>query len=258
MTTFTKTKPAGTPTWFDLMTTDLAKAKDFYAKLFGWTYLDSGPEFGNYAIAQLKGHTVAGIGPMPPGQTMPSVWSVYLATDDIKADGEKIKKLGGKLMMEPMQIAEQGSMAMAVDPTGAVFGLWQGGLNIGAAIAAEPGSMAWQEVITRDAVKARDFYSALYGFTWEQMPGMEYYVLNRGTENMAGVMQMDKTWPAEMPPFWSAYFSVASADDTAKLVTKLGGQVRAEPFDSPYGRIAVLVDPFGATFTVVDMSKVQQ
>lgn len=257
MTTFAKTKPAGAPTWFDLTSPDVAKAREFYKALFGWTYLVSGPEMGNYSVAQLNGYNAAGIGEAPPGANMPSVWSVYLATDDIKADGEKIKKLGGQLMMEPIQIAEEGSMVMATDPTGAVFGLWQGGRHIGATITTEPGSMAWQEVNTHDAVKARDFYCALYGLTWSLMPGMEYYVLNRGQENIAGVLQMDQNWPADMPAFWSAYFAVASADETAKLVAKLGGQVRVEPFDSPYGRIAVLADPFGAAFTVVDMSKTQ-
>jgi predicted enzyme related to lactoylglutathione lyase len=112
--------------------------------------------------------------------------------------------------------------------------------------------MTWCEVNTRDAVKARDFYCALYGLTWERAPGeMEYYVLRRGETRLAGVAQMDKSWPAEIPAHWLGYFTVADADVTVKQAVKGGDKVLMGPFDSPFGRIVVLADPFGAAFTVV-------
>ena len=252
MRTYTQTKPVGTPTWFDLMTPDVAKARDFYAALFGWRYIVNGPEVGFYSTAQLEGQTAAGIGQMQPGSNMPSAWSIYLATEDIQADGARIKQLGGQLMMEPLQILDEGCMVMALDPAGAAFGLWQSGKHIGATIAEAPGSMAWCEVYTRDAVKARDFYCALYGYTWDRMPGeMEYYVLKRGETNLAGIMQMDKSWPEVIPSHWMPYFAVANTDEAIRQALQWGGRVASGPFDSPYGRVATLIDPFGATFTVV-------
>ena len=252
MSTYTQTKPAGTPTWFDLMTPDVAKARDFYEALFGWRYLVSGPETGFYSLAQLDGQIAAGIGQIQPGSNMPSVWSVYLATDDINADSAKIKQLGGQVMMEPMQITDQGCMVMGADPSGAVFGLWQSGKHIGATIADVPGSMSWCEVNTRNAVKARDFYCNMYGLTWERVPGgMEYYTLKRGETNLAGVLQMDKNWPEVIPAHWMAYFTVADTDKAIKQAVQLGGRAVAETLDTPYGRVAPLMDPYGATFTVV-------
>jgi predicted enzyme related to lactoylglutathione lyase len=255
MSTHTQTKPAGTPTWFDLAVPDVAKARDFYEALFGWRYIVSGPEVGFYSLAQLNGHNAAGIGQIQPGSNMPSAWSIYLATDDINADSAKIKQLGGQLMMEPLQILEQGCMVMAMDPSGAVFGLWQSGNHIGATITDEPGSMSWCELNTRDAVKARDFYCALYGLTWERVPGeMEYYTLKRGETNLAGVLQMDKNWPEVIPAHWMPYFAVANTDDTIKQAVQLGGRAVSETLDTPYGRLAALMDPYGATFTVVSRS----
>jgi uncharacterized protein len=251
---FTKTKPAGTPTWFDLITPDPAKARDFYAKLFGWSYLIGGPEMGFYTMAQLDGKNVAGIGSPPPGSQMPSVWSVYLATDDIQADTAKIKQLGGQLMFEPMQVPENnGIMVMATDPSGAAFGLWQGGTHIGAEITEVPGTMTWCELHTRDVAKARDFYCALYGLTSAQMPGapMEYYTIQRGGAKLAGVMQMDQKMPAFVPPHWVCYFQVGSVDEVAKQTVPHGGKVLSEPFDSPFGRLAWIEDPFGAQFVVL-------
>ncbi len=253
MSTHTQPKPAGTPTWLDLSTPDVAKARDFYAALFGWRYVVNGPEMGFYSIAQLNGRQAAGIGQPPPDSNMPPVWSVLIASHDIQADCAKLKALGGQLMTEPMQIAEEGWMAMAIDPAGAVFGLWQAGRHIGATVTEEPGSMVWCEVNTRDAVKARDFYCGLFGLTWTLMEGMEYYMLQRDGANVCGVMQMDTHWPESVPPHWMGYFAVSNAEETVQQATHNGGQVRGEPFDSPHGRIAVLADPFGAAFSVVAM-----
>lgn len=251
MSTFDKPKPAGTPTWFDLTTPDAAKAHAFYTELFGWSYNVSGPELGYYAMAQLDGKNVAGLGPPAPDSNMPSVWSVYLASDDIQADIAKIKQLGGQLLFEPMQVPDQGTMVMATDPTGAAFGLWQSGKHVGAEIAEVPGSMVWCEVNSRDAVKARDFYCALFGLTWSSMPGMEYYTLQRGEANLAGVLQMDQNWHESIPAHWIPYFAVANTDEAIKVALEHGGKVRVEPFDTPFGRIAWIEDPFGAVFVAL-------
>jgi uncharacterized protein len=50
---------------------------------------------------------------------------------------------------------------------------------------------------------------------------------------------------------WIAYFAVANADETAALVTRLGGKVMGSVDDSPFGRIAALTDPSGAVFKIV-------
>ncbi len=105
MSTYTKPKTPGTPTWFDLTTPDVAKARDFYAALFGWTYTISGPEMGYYSLGHLNGRQAAGMGQAPPDSNMPPVWSVYFATDDIQADSARLTKLGGQLLFDPMQIA---------------------------------------------------------------------------------------------------------------------------------------------------------
>jgi len=254
MSTFTAPKLAGTPTWFDLQSPDVAKAREFYTKLFGWTFMVSGPEMGYYSLGQLNGQASAGIAQMQPGTNMPSAWSVYLATDDIQADTAKWKQLGGQVFFGPDKLGDFGHLTVGTDPTGAVFGLWQAGLHIGATITEVPGAMAWCEEYTHDVVKARDFYCAMYNLTYERMQGMEYYVLHRGQQQLAGVMQMDKTWPDSVPSHWMPYFAVANADDAAKLVIELGGKLRMDTFDSPHGRLAWVEDPFGAAFFLVAMT----
>ena len=124
MSTRTDPWPAGTPCWVDLSVPDVQAAVDFYAAVIGWTFVDSGPDYGNYHIAQVDGRAAAGIGPiMQEGQ--PAAWTVYLASDDVDATTKLISEHGGSIFAGPMDIASNGRMAIAADPTGGVFGVWQ-------------------------------------------------------------------------------------------------------------------------------------
>ena len=250
MTTRTTARPPGEPTWMDLATPDLDKAKAFYGELFGWEFFDSGAEFGHYNMALLQGQGAAGMGPMQPGSQMPSAWTVYFSSDDAAADAARAAELGGQIFMDAMAVGDLGVMAICADPTGAVFGLWQAKQHIGASIVDEPGTMAWSEVNTRDAAKAAEFYGKLFNLTPSKMEGMEYFQLMRGDKSHCGVLQMDEQW-GDLPPHWTQYFAVTDTDAVAAKAAAAGGTVHVPPFDTPYGRIAVIGDPFGATFSIL-------
>ena len=55
----------------------------------------------------------------------------------------------------------------------------------------------------------------------------------------------------DVPPHWEVCFRVEDADAALVRVEQLGGSVAAGPDDSPYGRLATVVDPTGAAFTIV-------
>lgn len=253
MTRRTTKRTAGEPTWFDLATPDLAVAKAFYQQIFGWEAVDTGPDFGHYHFAQLQGDNVVGIGQIwPPDSPQPSVWTIYFASDDAAADCERVKALGGQVMVEPMTIGDSGVMAICSDPTGAVFGLWQALNHIGSAVENEPGGLAWCEVNTRDAVAASAFYRELLNLTAVKadLAGTDYYYLQRGEAMLAGILQMDEQW-AGIPPHWMGYFAVANTDAALERAVAAGGQVLVPAFDMQYGRMAVLRDPAGATFSII-------
>ncbi|WP_019588017.1 VOC family protein [Deinococcus apachensis] len=249
---------AGTPSWYDLTTAKPEETRRFYSHLFGWTFEDQGPDYGHYHMVRQYGHPVAGFMEKGPETAqMPSVWTVYYSSDDAQADAERIRELGGQIMVEPMQVGPLGHMLVAADPTGAVFGLWQPLEFQGSELENEHGSMTWQEVNTRDAERARDFYTRLFGATSEPMPGVEgltYHTLKKGTQEVGGIMQMDEEhWPASIPPHWMPYFAVNEVQDAVRVAAENGGTVTVPPFDSPYGTIAVLTDPDGAVFSVIQL-----
>lgn len=253
MTTHTHAKPAGTPTWVDLMAPGLDAERAFYRAVFGWEYDIGGPEYGGYTTARLGTRAAAGMAGPPPGAPADSAaWNLYFATADIEADVARAVELGATVLLPPMVVGPFGSMAMCADPTGAPFSLWQAGNHVGAEVTDEPGASAWYELYSPDAQRARGFYAALLDASVERLPGgLEYYVLKHGADQLAGIMQIDPAW-GELQPQWVTYFAVASVDEAAATATRLGGALMGPIDDSPFGRIAALRDPAGATFKIVE------
>jgi predicted enzyme related to lactoylglutathione lyase len=247
----------GTPSWVDLAAADLDAAKSFYGTLFGWTYDESGPEYGNYNTARLNGKAVAGLAPMM-GEGMPTLWTTYIDTDNADELAGKIEDAGGSLMVKPMEVGVQGTMMVAIDPTGAAFGAWQAGVHFGAELVNEPGTLCWNELTTRDGARADSFYTTVFGYEVEQMrvddPDFDYATYKIDGETVAGRITMTPDFPADMPPHWTVYFAVDSAESAATTVASSGGTVLRGPFPSPYGVIATCLDPWGAAFSIIEVA----
>lgn len=256
MTKLESKQRTGMPSWVDLTTDDPEAARTFYGSLLGWTFDVGGPESGHYAMAREGGRLVAGLGGKPPGAALPNAWTLYLAVDDLEATCVKIVEAGGRVTLPAMQVMEAGRMAIAQEPTGGVFGMWQAGQHLGFQVRDEPGSFAWTELNTRDLPRAQAFFEAVFGHRAEKLPGhetMAYRTLHLGGETAGGLMQMTEQWPAEVPPHWMIYFAVENADGAVAQVKELGGALIVPPFDTPYGRIAVVSDPQQAIFSVVQL-----
>jgi len=242
----------GTPCWFDLMTSDRAGAVAFYGQLFGWQVTAGDPEYGHYGMCQLDGDNVAGLGPLPPGAAFPPAWTIYFASADAAHTARAITEAGGRLVVAPMEVPAAGVMVIATDPTGAVFGVWEPRGHVGATRVHEPGAMAWCEVNTRDAARAASFYATVFGLEARPMdnPHMVYQTLHKGEVAAAGVLQMTEAW-GDLPPHWMPYFQVVDCDASAARGKELGGAVMHGPFDTPFGRMAVIRDPQGAVFMIM-------
>lgn len=247
----------GTPSWVDLMTPDLDRAKRFYGELFGWRFDDSGEEFGHYNLATKNGKVVAGLGPQQPGQGGPAVWVTYLWADDADAVAARVVKAGGNVIAGPMDVPGAGRMAVALDSTGAAFGIWQGREHRGAQLANEPGSFTWNENLNDDPARARSFYEQVFGYTYEAFPDWpgEYHVFKVKDQARGGIGAKPAQIPAGAPNFWNTYFSVADTDEAVATATREGGSVLQPPMDTSVGRLAVLADPGGTQFSLLSVPK---
>ncbi|GLW68857.1 hydrolase [Kitasatospora phosalacinea] len=246
--------PEGTPVWADAMFADPEVAKAFYGQVLGWTFGEAASELGSYTQALKDGRAVAAIVPPPPGQEGRSAWVLHLATADVAAAAQRVRAAGGTVLMEPVRVGSSGSMAIAQDPAGVVFGLWQSGDHRGFELRDAPGSYGWAEVFTRDTAAANSFFPQVFPYRVRKIVDdkVDYSIYHLGDAPVLGAMGMGPDVPAQVPPFISVYFLVDDCDAAAGRVAQAGGQLVFGPMSSPFGRFASFVDPQGAAFSLID------
>ncbi|MGH8966456.1 MAG: VOC family protein, partial [Actinomycetes bacterium] len=124
---------------------------------------------------------------------------------------------------------------------------------------ADTGALFWAELNTWDGVRADVFYATLFGYHQQQIGDcrdMDYAIWSRDEQPMLGRLQINEDWaPPDSPAHWMLHFVVdprTGTDAAVNRVHELGGWVEADPYDSPLGRIARVVDTSGAAFALID------
>src|SRR5580765_2664246 len=105
----------------ELNTTDVAKAKGFYGKLFDWKLEDLPMDGGSYTMIKIGEGTAGGIMDNPIAGA-PSFWLTYVLVDDIEASTAKARSLGATVMKDVTEVMGMGWLSVIVDPTGAALG----------------------------------------------------------------------------------------------------------------------------------------
>lgn len=243
----------GVPSWADLATPVFEGAKRFYSTLFGWDCQDQKSEAGPYSLAFQKGQPAAGI--YQAQGDMTSVWTTYIAVDDADAIAERITKAGGRILMEPFDAMDSGRMAIASDPTGAIFAIWEARNHIGAAVVNEHGALNWNELITDDILDALAFYRELFGYeteTSETPSGRDYHMLKVAGRAIAGAMEPPRS---DIPNHWGVYFAVDDVAEAEQVATTGGGSVVYGPMESAgVGTFLGISDPYGARLTLIQLA----
>src|SRR5690606_1299175 len=184
-------QPEGAPCWADAMFNDIEGAKRFYGEVLGWTFGDTSSEYGNYTQAYVDGKAVAAVVPPMPGQEGSSQWCLYIAAEDAAAAAARIREHGGELLMNPMPVGDFGTMCLARDPGGVVFGVWQAGTHEGFQAMAVPGAYCWAEVYTRDPDASDAFFPAVFSYRQKQLTDeMDFRIYDLGEQSVLGRMRM--------------------------------------------------------------------
>lgn len=260
----------GGPIWIDLTTHDLDGARSFYSELFGWSFQDGGPEFGHYHMISHEGRAIGGAmsslmspdGPVEQPQA-PTAWTGYLRTADIADSVSRAEADGARVSFPPMPVADLGIMTVLSDPAGAAVGLWQPGTFDGIQAAAAPGLPCWFECMSMDFEASEAFYRDALDWDVARMgaddheqsedapSGMRYSTHGAGEAAAAGLCEASSFLPAGTPSYWRVYLGTDDVDAALATATRLGGTVLDGPMDSPYGRLATVADPQGASFQLI-------
>ncbi|NLU72996.1 VOC family protein [Streptomyces sp. HNM0575] len=243
----------GVPCWVDLMVPDQQAALDFYKDLFGWQGEIGPPESGGYSVCTLHDKPVAGVMATMAGEgeaAPPPAWTMYLATDDVDAAAHRVTQNGGTMIVEPVDVMDLGRMAVAEDPTGAVFGLWQAKDFKGSQIVSEHGAVVWSELNTSGLDEAKSFYRNL-GIETTPMEGAPgYNGLAVGGRTVGGMQGLENS-PPGTPSHWITYFAIDDTDSAVDALIRRDGSVLVPPYDMMAGRMAVVQDPQGAVFALI-------
>ncbi len=111
------------------------------------------------------------------------------------------------------------------------------------------GSFYWNELMTRDVEKAKSFYGASIGWTFDsmEMPEGTYWVAKSGDKPVGGIFPMNGPDFAGVPEHWMPYVAVDNVDARLEKATAAGASTIRQPFDVPaVGRIAIIHDSGGA------------
>ena len=237
--------------WFEHLSNDIPKAREFYEKLFGWnTEMMAMSSGETNAMIHNGDNGIGGYAQAPAGT--PTQWLSYLSVSDVDSSYKAALAAGAKSLVAPKDYGSAGRLATIADPTGGVFSLWHGAAGDPPETEhTPPGGFIWDELATQDETKALAFYEKVFGFSHDVMPMPEgtYYILKQGAKGRAGLY---KAKDAKMPTLWTPYVCVADTDATSARAKSLGATVCVPPTDvTGVGRLAMFNDPQGASIAIL-------
>ena len=240
-----------------LVTPDIAAAKQFYGELFGWTFRDIQAGGTKYAEAFLDGRLLAEIihKQVPASEHRQPAWLSFFAVGDVDAAKKAALQHGAKVLFEPHSVPDRGREAVFADPQGAVFAVLASSSGDPPDVLAAPGEWIWSSLITSDPDTDAAFYQTLFDYEVFELPasqGAQHLLL--ASDNYARASA--NTLPANSPkahPHWLNYVRVEDAVKMTAKVVALGGRVLVEPrVDRHGGKVAVVADPLGAPFGLLE------
>ena len=251
--------PHGSFIWYELLTSDHAKAKAFYDPVAGWDIepQPSAPGGMDYRMIRTGSGNTGGVMQLTDemrGHGARPTWLGYIGVDDVDATVASAEAAGGRVLMPAFDVPNVGRIGMLADPQGASFYVMRG-LSDESSNAFSPttlGHGAWNELLTTDLAGAKDFYLPLFG--WELGDAMpmgpmgDYQFINQGGQ-MIGAMFA----PGDPNPAWRFCFRTASLERSVEVLKAGGGELRAGPMEVPGGdHIIQATDPDGVFFMLVE------
>ncbi|WP_438381278.1 VOC family protein [Asaia sp. BMEF1] len=246
-----------------LVTPDLAGAERFYSALFGWGFrpVNDGKTprveitLGTQPVGMIVAHKLD-----DPRHDVP-FWMPFLSTSDTATVARVTKQQGGKTLFGPRPIAGLGQAVIVSDPQHGLY----------AALSAQSGdpvdrdsdpvlnSWSWATLLSPAPRAAAGYYQLLFNYKIVASPeadSPQHYMLTSQDKERASI----NTLPPGMEPRdrarWIQFIEVRDSAAVSNRAQALGGRVIVPTHvDRDGAQIAVLADPGGAVFGVIESQK---
>lgn len=238
----------GVACWAELEVTDPGATASFYGAVLGWTF--TAPDPHHRVVALVRGRPVAALVPGGDGATG---WVPYFAVDDAVEAADAVEELGGLLLHGPDDLGAVGRVFVAVDTGGAAFGGWEleaPDADLGAGAGITPPALPWVEALSAEPGASRTFYGRLFG--WQHEPREDHgpaYSVIRDPGGPAPLGAID--FAGDALPAWLVHVGVDDVEAAVAAAEGAGGSVVATVGPDVRGRRAVLADPAGVRFAVL-------
>jgi len=243
--------------WADLVTPDLAAAEHFYAGLFGWTFQTIHTGDSEYAVALVNGRPVGGLfqKPIRAGEHQQSAWLTFIAVRDVETAKKAALSGGAKVLSDSRNYPARGRQAVLSDPQGATFAILASSSGDTPDFLAAPGEWIWSSLLVKDPDTEVAFYQNVFSydaFDLASDDGLQHVILSSDDFARASVNSLPAD-SARRRAHWLNFVRVDSAADTVAKVVQAGGRVLVEPHvDRHGGQVAVVADPAGAPFGLME------
>lgn len=117
------------------------------------------------------------------------------------------------------------------------------------------GDFCWAELYANNIDKSLQFYTDLFNWNIESLPvgqDISYKLIKINDNAVAGGIRINEAMKkGGVPPHWNSFVLVEDIHESVALAKKLGGAIMRDAFDIPNkGKMAVIVDPTGASFSL--------
>jgi hypothetical protein len=245
--------------WADLVTPDLAAAEKFYGGLFGWTFHSIRAGSSDYAVAMLDGRPIGGLmeKPIPAGEHHQSAWLTFMAVGDVDGAKRSAVAHGAKVLADSRSYPMRGRQCVLSDPEGAVFAILASSSGDSPDYLPVSGEWIWSSLHAKDAGAEAAFYQELFGydvFDLQSDDGLEHLILSTDDYARASANSLPGG-SSRQHPHWLNFVRVDNAASMTAKVIAMGGHVLVEPrVDRHGGMLAVVADPAGAPFGLMEWS----
>jgi predicted enzyme related to lactoylglutathione lyase len=247
----------GDPICADLATSDRSGSQAFYSEVFDWHF----EEIEGRTQAMKGRRMAAGLGLMEGLDLADGRWWLCLAAPDLTGLTDQVPP-GGSIS-RPIEIRGLGRAAVLEDPSGAKAVLWQPDKLEPGALGSTHGGLVWSDLIVDDPSQVAPFYGEL--FDVEVVPVEDpstpntFNLQRRELEvprMVAGIIPSAHASPrTDTGARWRPYFQVDHLETVLKVAERAGGRSSTTGMSASGRRIAILTDPQGAEFGVVEAAR---